>query len=74
MLSVWGCPNQFGWSAPVASTPRRRSSGRRRRRKSSVWLSVGHLGMTTTLLGLASLLIASMLIAATLLPMRVVRR
>jgi hypothetical protein len=35
---------------------------------------VGYLGVTTTLLGVASLLIASMLIAATLLPMRVLGR
>jgi hypothetical protein len=35
---------------------------------------VGHLGVTTTLLGLASLLIASPLIAVSLLPLRGLRR
>ena len=44
-----------------------------------MWLSVGHLGVTTTLLGLASLLIASLLIASlliavSLLPLRGLRR
>ena len=69
MLSVWGCPDQFGWSAPDSSTPRRRSNGRQRRRKWSVWLGVVHLGMTTTLFGVASLLIA-----ASLVPLRGLRR
>lgn len=69
MLSVWGWPDQFGWSAGDSSTPRRRSNGRQRRRKSSVWLGVVHLGMTTTLFGVASLLIA-----ASLVPLRGLRR
>ena len=79
MLSVWGCPDQFGWRAPDPSTPRRRSNGWQRRREWSVWLGVGYLGMATTLLGVASLLIASMLIASlliavSLLPLRGLRR
>jgi hypothetical protein len=70
MVSVWGCPDQFGWGdAPDSSTPKRRSNGRQRRRKSSVWLGVVHLGMTPTLFGVASLLIA-----ASLLPLRGLRR
>ena len=69
MLSVWGWPDQFGWRAPDPSTPRRRSNGWQRRRKWSVWLGVVHLGVTTTLLGVASLLIA-----ASLVPLRGLRR
>jgi len=86
MASVWGCSDQFGWSATDPITPRRRSNGRRWRKglghalqfgltapmvvsSALAWLWIVHLGGYSTLFGVASLLIA-----ASLVPLRALRR